>query len=237
MRILFMKACGHRIHRLSVSLRPVVMPDGKEGRKMKKESKKRRKRKYDENRDTFFSADGKYYCYKYWNPAEECVVTQKLEIGKDLTMDLTLFLEESDYDMDLNDDKQDALQDPLFKSNVQQHYANCGNENTVDPWDKLANRRDSVEAVLFPEPENPEIALVRHVIDEECTEAQKDLFYMHFGMKIQLETIRQAEAARTGKLVSNAAFNNRKNKILNKVAKALGTERAKRQGYTRKTDQ
>ena len=207
---------------------------------MKNESKKRRKRKYNESRDTFFSADGKYYCYKYWDPVNERVVTQKLEIGKDLTVELKLFLEESDYDMDLNDDKQDALQDPLFKSEVQRYFVNCGNEESIDPWDKLSNRRDTVDAVLFQEPENlenPEIALVRHVIDEECTEAQKDLFYMHFGMRIQLETIRQAEAARTGRLVSNAAFNNRKNKLLNKIAKALGSERAKRQGYTRKTDQ
>ena len=51
-----------------------------------------------------------------------------------------------------------------------------------------------------PEPENPLVAQVRRVIDEDCTEAQQNFFFEHFGMETQLEQMRQAEDTETGKL-------------------------------------
>ena len=44
----------------------------------------------------------------------------------------------------------------------------------------------------------------------------------------QLEEMRQAEAEETGKLPTAQAYTNRKNKIVDKAAKALGVERIKR---------
>lgn len=41
----------------------------------------------------------------------------------------------------------------------------------------------------------------------------------------------QAEAEQTGKLPSSAAMTNRKNKIIDKVAKSFGVERVKRHKY------
>ena len=46
--------------------------------------------------------------------------------------------------------------------------------------------------------------------------------------------MRQAEAEQTGKLPSSAAMTNRKNKIIDKVAKSFGVERVKRHSYPQK---
>ncbi len=201
------------------------------------DNQKKPKRKYDANCYCYLTDDRKYYIYEIWDPDTGCVKKQKLKVGRDITVEMALALVESDETLMKAEKKHRESQDALFRFKVRHHFLNRGNKRTVDPWLKLFDERNNIEAVLFPESENPEIELVRHILDEECTEAQKDLFYLHFGLQLKLETIRQAEAAQTGRLVSNAAFNNRKNKILNKIAKALGTERVKRQGYTRKTDQ
>ena len=52
-------------------------------------------------------------------------------------------------------------------------------------------------------------------------------------MSKSLEEIRQAEAVKTGKLPTSAAMTNRKNRIIDKVAKALGVEREKRRLYSK----
>ena len=72
------------------------------------------------------------------------------------------------------------------------------------------------------------MAQVRRIINEGCTEAQQELFYSHFGEGTQLEEIRQTEAEQTGKLPTAQAMTNRKNKIIDKVAKSFGVERVKR---------
>lgn len=87
---------------------------------------------------------------------------------------------------------------------------------------------------MFAEPENPQAVQVRRVIDEECTESQQDFFFEHFGVGTQLEEMRQTEAERTGKLPSSAAMTNRKNKVIDKVAKSFGVERVKRHQYPKK---
>ncbi len=53
-------------------------------------------------------------------------------------------------------------------------------------------------------------------------------------MGTQFEEMRQAEVEQTGKLPSSAAMTNRKNKIIDKAAKALGVERVKRHSYPKK---
>ena len=75
---------------------------------------------------------------------------------------------------------------------------------------------------------------MRRVIDEECTESQQEFFFEHFGEGTQLEEMRQAEAEQTGKLPSPAAMTNRKNKIIDKVAKYFGVERVKHHKYPKK---
>lgn len=164
------------------------------------------------------------------------MVTQRFEVGKDLSVELTIMLDESDHDMDLQDRYEGELRDLLFDAKVNSYKADPDSEDAVDPWDTLADKGGSPEDAMFaePEPENPQVAQVRRVIDEECTESQQDFFFEHFGEGTQLEEMRQAEAEQTGKLPSPAAMTNRKNKIIDKVAKSFGVERVKHHKYPKK---
>lgn len=197
---------------------------------------KKRKSGFNPNRSCYLTADGKYYCYEYWDPETERVVTQKLEVGKDLSLELTLYLDRSDHEMDLQDRYEGELCDPLFEAKVNSYNADPDNEDAVDPWDTIADKSGSPEDALFTEPEseNPQVAQVRRVIDEECTESQQDFIFSHFGMGKQLEEMRQAEAEETGKLPTAQAMTNRKNRIVEKVAKSLGVERVKRRKTSKK---
>ena len=197
---------------------------------------KKRKSGFNPNRTCYLTADGKYYCYEYWDPETKRVVTQKLEVGKDLSLELTIYLDESDHDMNLQDRYEGELRDPLFEAKLNSYNADPDNEDAVDPWDTLADKSGNPEDAMFTEmeQENPQVAEVRRIIDEECTEAQQDFFFEHFGMGKQLEEMRQAEAEKTGKLPTAQAYTNRKNKILDKAAKALGVERIKRRKSSKK---
>nr|DAU55621.1 MAG TPA: hypothetical protein [Caudoviricetes sp.] len=197
---------------------------------MKSKETKKCKSGYNPNRACYLTADGKYYCFEILDIDTGRMVTQKLEVGKDLSQEWTIFLDESDHDMDLNDRYQDELRDHLFDTKAASYKADLDNKDAVDPWDELADKRSNPENILFSEPEseNPQVAQVRRVIDGECTEAQQDLFYSHFGEGTQLEEIRQTEVEHTGKLPTAQAMTNRKNKIIDKVAKSFGVERVKR---------
>lgn len=198
----------------------------------KNNDSKNRKSNYNPKRTCYLSADGKYYCYEYWDSDTNRIITQRLEVGKDLSVELTLILDESDHDMDLNDRYEAELHDPKFDTKVSNYNANSDDENAVDPWDTLSDKDkgDSIDDFLFAENklENPQVAQVRRVIEENCTETQQDFFFEHFGNGTQLEEMRQAEAEKTGKLPTAQAMTNRKNKIIDKVAKSLGVERIKR---------
>ena len=206
---------------------------------MKNSDSKKRNSSYNPNRTCYLTSDGKYYCYEVWDPDSKRMVTQKLEVGKDLSLELTIMLDESDHDMDLNDRYEDELRDSVFDTKINNYNGDSNNENAVNPWDMIADKDNSPEDAMFyePEPENPQATEVRRVIDEECTKVQQDFFFDHFGMGTQLENMRQAEAKKTGKLPSAAAMTNRKNKIIDKAAKALGVERVKRHKYSKRTEQ
>ena len=214
---------------------PPYRSDGKDTA-MKSNETKKRKSGFNPNRTCYLTADGKYYCYEYWDDDAKRIVTQKLEVGKDLSLELTIMLDESDHDMDLIDRYEGELRDSLFDAKVKSYKADLDNEDAVDPWDMIADKGGNPEDAMFAEPEqeNPQAVEVRRVIDEECTEAQQEFFYRHFGECAQLEEMRQAEAERTGKLPSAQAFTNRKNKLIDKAAKALGVERVKRHAYPKK---
>ena len=214
---------------------PPYRSDGKDTA-MKSNETKKRKSNFNPNRTCYLTADGKYYCYERWDDDAKCVVTQRLEVGKDLSLELTIMLDESDHDMDLQDRYESELRDSLFDAKVNSYKADPDNEDAVDPWDTLADKSGSPEDAMFvePETENPQVAQVRRIIDEECTESQRDFFFEHFGEGTQLEEMRQAEAEQTGKLPSSAAMTNRKNKIIDKVAKSFGVERVKRHSYPKK---
>lgn len=197
---------------------------------------KKRQNGFNPNRTCYLTADGKYYCYERWDDDAKCVVTQRLEVGKDLSVELTIMLNESDHDMELQDCYEGELRDPLFDAKVGSYKTAPNDEDAADPWDTLADKSGSPEDILFaePEPEKPQTTQVRRVIDEDCTKSQQNFFFEYFGRGIQLEEMRQAEAEQAGKLPSFAAMTNRKNKIIDKVAQSFGVKRVKRHKYPKK---
>lgn len=184
---------------------------------MKSKETKNRKSNYNPNRSCYLSSDGRYYCYEYWDEEAKRVLTHRLEVGKDLSVEWAIFLDETDHDMDLNDRYENELRDPLFDAKVKNYKTDPDNEDAVDPWAMLAYKSDSLEDALFAEAEreNPQVEQARWVIDENCTESQQDFYFEHVGAGTQLEEMRQTEAAQKGKLSSSAAITNRKNKIIN----------------------
>lgn len=151
---------------------------------MKSNDSKKRKSGFNPNRPCYLTADGKYYCYERWDDNAKCVVTQKLEVGKDLSLELTLYLDQSDHEMEFQDRYEGELRDPLFEAKVNSYNADPDNEDLVDPWDTLADKSGIPENAMFAEleQENPQVAEVRRIIDEECTESQQDFFFEHFGI-------------------------------------------------------
>lgn len=216
---------------------PPYRSDGKDTA-MKSNDSRKRKCGFNPNRTCYLTADGKYYCYERWDDDAKRVVTQKLEVGKDLSLELTIMLVDSDHDMNLRDRYESELRDSLFDAKMKSYKSDSDNEDAVDPWDTIADKGGSLEDAMFaqPEQENPQVAQVRRVIDEDCTEAQQEFFYRHFGECAQLEEMRQAEAERMGKLPSAQAFTNRKNKLVDKAARTLGVERVKRHAYPKKIE-
>lgn len=190
---------------------------------------KNRKSRYNPDRKTYFTADGKYYCYLKWDDKLKREVPVKYEVEK-LPLEVTFILHDMDHQEDLNDRYENELKDPLFESKLNSYKDNSDSEDALDPWDTIADKGNSPEEIIFaePEPVNPQEEEVHRIIEEECTENQQDFFYTHFGMEKDLVDLRNEEEAKTGKAVTKQAFTNRKNKILEKVAKALGTERVKR---------
>ena len=130
---------------------------------MKSNETKKRKSGYNPNRACYLTADGKYYCFEVLDIDTGCMITQKLEVGKDLSKEWTIFLDESDHDMDLQDRYESEQRDPLFDTKLSSYKADPDNEDAIDPWDELADKRSNPENILFSEPEqeNPQVAQVR----------------------------------------------------------------------------
>ena len=202
---------------------------------MKNNDSTQHKSGFNRQRTCYLSSDGKHYCYEVWNSEQHRMVKQEIAVGEDLSEEWTIFLDESDHDIDLNDRYQEELRDKLFDSKADK-YSPDNEEGNIDPWEKIGGNAGSPETALFTEEEqeNPQATKVRRIIGDDCTKAQQDFFFDHFGMNKQLEEMRQEEAERTGKALTSQAMTNRKNKIVDKVAKALGVQRVKRHKYPRR---
>ena len=78
----------------------------------------KRKSGFNPNWGCYFTADGKYYCYERWDDENKCIITQKLKIGKGLSLELPIMLDESDHDMNLQDRYESEQHDLLFDTKV-----------------------------------------------------------------------------------------------------------------------
>jgi hypothetical protein len=193
-----------------------------------------RKSCFNPNRGSYLTKDAKFYCYDVWNDEIKQFITYRLEIGTDISPELAAMLDASDHELDLQDRYDADNRDAQFAAKVKTFD---DDENGINPWDLIADHHAAPEETLCAEKEeteNPQAAIVRRVIEEDLSPAQRDLFFAHFGEGRTLEELRQEEAARTGRLPSAAAMTNRKNKIVSRAAKALGVEPIKRHKYPKK---
>lgn len=181
----------------------------------------------------YFSSDGKYLCYRTLDIDTKRPVTLTFEVGKDgLTEELTVVIDKLNHEEALGNRYYNEAKDRLFEYK-QQRYFDADND-APDPWGQISSTTNGIEDTALEEdtPENPKVDVVRDVI-EKCTLAQKWLFFEHFAMGRTMDDLRYEEMARTGKKISRPAFSARLNKILDKVAKALGTTRVNRRKYKR----
>lgn len=120
---------------------------------MKTNNSKKCKSWFNPNRTCYLTRDGKFYCYERWDDDAKCEVTQRLEVGKDLSVELAIMLDESDRDLDLQDCYEDELRDPLFDAKVNSYNATADDEDVVDPWDMIVDKNGDPETTLFTETE------------------------------------------------------------------------------------
>ena len=210
-----------------------LRPGGKDAKMKRNIEARNRRRIENQGSVSYISTDGKYYCYQYWDEDRKRDVTVSLEVGKDLSEDITIVLKDMDHDQALNDRYAREQRDALFAAKANR----CWAEEFIDPWNAVGSNNGNPEAALFPEPEpeSDKVAVVHRIITEDCTASQRELFYAHFGAKLQLEEIRQAEALRTGRLPSAQAFSRRKERLLDRIANALGVERIRRHRSSRQS--
>ncbi|WP_019543607.1 hypothetical protein [Selenomonas bovis] len=194
---------------------------------------KKRKSGYNPAREHHAGDDCLTYTYARWNEETHSYDTIVLTAGQDgVTEDIILLLDQMDHDSDLIDRYEEELRDPGFEKRRKAYESDPEDGDEGDPWNQIeAPHADLTEDAERREKPNAE--KIRRVVEEDFTPEQQDLFFSHYGECKQLEQIRQEEAVRTGKPVTPQAMNNRKNKMIRKVAKkAFGVEPVKR----RKTD-
>lgn len=180
----------------------------------------------------FISADGKTLCYRFVDCTGKSVIVE-YEIGMDgITEEFTFMLDDMYYREKQVERKEEELKDQVFEIKRSQYESNP--DGAIDPMETLSRPQDSPE-YEEDKVENPDVAKVRQVVDTAFTEEQQDLYYRHFGMREQLEHIRQEEVLTTGKSKTHQAMLNRKNRLIKKVAKqAFGVDLKKHRKDTKK---
>lgn len=198
---------------------------------MKNKETSQLKHPYEQRTDCHLTEDGRYIIYRSLTDSSRKPAA-RLKVGTEgITEDMARMLNDLNHEEALEDRYYKESIAPLFEF-YKEHYFALGIGGLAAevraPWDRVTKLENSVEDALFaePEPENPMLDIVRSVIDT-CTENQQWLFYGYYGMNRTLTEMRREEIARTGKPISKVAFTNRLNRVLDKVAKALGTTRMK----------
>lgn len=136
-------------------------------------------------------------------------------------------IDKLDHEMHLNEHYQNEIRDARFERMLISYDKNPDEKYAINPWDRIFDRKDCVETILFPEqePENPIVAKVRRFIEEECSEDEKDFIYKYFGQRMKLIEISKLKTGKNGKPPTLAALSKRKRRILDKVANLLGVKR------------
>lgn len=180
-----------------------------------------RKSRFNANRMSYASDDCRSYIYRYWDIENMEEREIEIEVGCDgVTVELIMTLDESDYQMDVSDDREERHRAYDTKTRDEPGYDH-------EAW--IESLPDSYKDDLSGNEDEPEeFGIIRTVIETECNERQQRFYYSHFGMSMQMEEFRKKEIAETGKTKSKAAILNVKNDVIRKAANALGVEPVKR---------
>lgn len=182
---------------------------------------------FNANRDHYANEDCTEYTYVYPDGTKEVLrVGEKMKDGTVITRELIITLDSLDVIQDKNDEDYGRLVDKRY-----QGFDPCDEQGEdFNPWATLNETKHEDDE---PEEESVEKRKLRLMVENDLTENQQDFYYTHFGLQVQLETIREEEKTITGREVTHQALSNRKNKIINKGAKVLGVKRVKRRKDTK----
>lgn len=139
-------------------------------------------------------------------------------------------IDESHRQMDLQKDHDERNRDKVMEKWQAGEYGDDETDFKEDPLTQIADPAGDAFNQLFPEdeePENPQITIVREVI-ESLPEKEQEMFWARYGELKFLEDIRRDDLAREGKVRSQQAYSKRHNKIISKACDALGAEKPRK---------
>lgn len=179
---------------------------------------------------SYITEDGKSFMYFKGINEDNKPIYIAIPISAEITLEQAQAIIELDHRCYLDDRYYEEAKDALYETMKQIEQESSDRDDAPQPHKLELVDSCSPETILLAleEEDDPIIEIVRSVIEEECTETQQELFYKVYGMGITLEEIRQEEFRRTGVLLTHHAITNRLNKLLDKVAKAIGIKRIKR---------
>ena len=144
--------------------------------------------------------------------------------------EIVFAIDESHRDIDLQKDHDERNADKVIARQQAGESGGDDTDFTEDPLEQIADPHGDVFDQLFPEdeePENPQIEIVRRVI-ESLPEKEQDMFWARYGELQFLEDIRRADLERDASATTQQAYSKRHAKIVGKVCDALGTEKPRK---------
>lgn len=188
-----------------------------------KETKKnrtfKRKSKYNADRRSFVTEDGKL-AYIVWDEKSKRDITHYYEIGSDgITEELVIMIDENDHDWDLSERYKKDNTDYKFQNEQQQHYGD-GENSCSNLLENIIDTNADISSILFPDKEVTDEAVKKAAeFISTLNEDQQRLVYDHLGSMLQLAEIRRETISKTEKPVSQQAFSNRWKKIIIRACK------------------
>ena len=199
-----------------------------------------RKSEYAPDRECYMDSDGNYI-YSTWvrqpNGQYHLEPVCIARIGEEgVTAEYTILLDDMDCDDDRRNEAVRKNRDVVYDTAVADYEKDCQNgdgDKKIHPMDKAkfkTNLDCGLEDLLYGDkpPEDPRIVQLREIMHELLTEDQWNLFFDHLGLNKSFTEIAAEESARLNKKITRQAIQNRWNKIIAKLCKALGAPLPKR---------
>lgn len=199
-----------------------------------------RKSEYSDNRECYMDDQGNYVYRQWvddgkggWVLKTVCTIPVS-DDGENA--EWTILLDDMDCEVDRQENLIRKHRDPGFERRLSAYNngeTDFDGDSLHDPWDDVsfaANGGRDLLDIICPdeqEPEDPRLIHLRAILPK-LTENQRNLILDHLGMGMQLEEIRRAEEAKTGKVITQQAMYNRWNKIIARLCKEFGVAKPRK---------